>query len=110
MITLSIFQQEIGWDRERQKGCRSPGRDRERVRVHAHVCVLRIGSSPHRSLHTVDGEPGREAPVISSQRTVVFVPRLELPEEGATAASVTIRSAQGLVHNRCSKNICSVNC
>lgn len=51
------------------------------------ACVLRVGSSPHRSLHTEDGEPGREAPVIGSQRTVVFVSRLEPPEEGTTAAS-----------------------
>lgn len=65
VIALAIFQQDPGWNRERQKGCESP--EKERC-----VCVLGVaGRSPHRSLHTVGEKPGREAPIISSQRTVV---------------------------------------
>lgn len=47
-------------------------RERECVRV------LGVERTPHRSLCTVGGKPGREAPFISSQRTVVSVFRLEL--------------------------------
>lgn len=33
LIALAIFQQDPGWDRERQKGCGSPGKERERENV-----------------------------------------------------------------------------
>ena len=65
VIALDIFQEDPGWARERQKGCKSPGKERERE------CVLRVRGIPLKSLYTVGGKPGREASILSSQRTVV---------------------------------------
>lgn len=65
VIALDIFQEDPGWAKERQKGCESPGKERERE------CVLQVGGIPLKSLHTVGGKPGREASILSSQRTVV---------------------------------------
>ena len=33
VIALDIFQEDPGWARERQKGCKSPGKERERESV-----------------------------------------------------------------------------
>lgn len=42
------------------------------------VCVcVGVERSPHRSLGTIGGKPGREAPIISAQRTVVSVSRFK---------------------------------
>lgn len=67
MIALDIFQEDPGWARERQKGCESPCKERERESV----CAA-VGGIPHKSLHTVSGKPGREASILGSQRTVAF--------------------------------------
>lgn len=63
------------WKRKREREC---------------VRVLGVERTPHRSLCTVGGKPGREAPFISSQRTVVSVFRLELCEAETTPACLLL--------------------